>query len=268
VSVSVLVLAVACYAAVATAYLEARRRREAPPTWARVAGPATVALQFVGLVVLSAEMQRSPFATGSQAMSFLAFSLAALYLLLEATSRVATHGGGFYATAAVLAALGVPGLIGGAAATWASMPRDPSRSWHVGLALMSTAAVLASGLLAIGYLGTYARVKRHRLGTGVAGPSLAGFEQLARRASLLGVALLAPALFVGLEVAARDAHPAGTLFLSITTGFLLLILGGAFLIWWRRPLRGVWAAWLNLGGTVVMLASFALVHPLMMRGGP
>ena len=111
--VPLLVLVVAFYAAVATGYLEARRRREPTPVWARLAGPISVAAHLLGLVLLSMATERSPFTTVSQSLSFLAFSLAVLYLLLEATSRVATHGGGFYAVAALLAALSVPGLVQG-----------------------------------------------------------------------------------------------------------------------------------------------------------
>ena len=141
-SISILVLVVAVYAAVATAYLEARRHREPPPRWARIAGPLSVAAHLGGLVWLGAEIGRSPFSTPAQALSYLAFSLVALYLVLEATSRVATHGGGFYALAALLAALGVPGLIHAPAADPMAI-KDAARTFHSGLSLMGTAAVLA-----------------------------------------------------------------------------------------------------------------------------
>ncbi len=264
--ISILVLTVAFYAAVATAYLEARRRREAPPRWARIAGPLTVGIHLLGLILLSAETQRSPFANGSQALSFLAFSLVALYLVLEATSRVATHGGGFYVLAALFAAIGVPGLVEGGAAAGGTPP-DAGRSLHVGFALMSSAAVLASGLLAAGYLGAYRRVKKHRLGPGAQGPSLTGFERLARRASLLGVLLLGPALFLGSRIATRSEDPGSVWFLVLTMGVPLVLLAAAFLIWWRRPLRGVTAAWLNLAGTATLFVAFGLMHPVMMRVG-
>jgi len=266
VSVSLLVLVVAFYAAVATGYLEARRRREPPPTWARWAGPLSVAAHLAGLFVLSATMHRSPFATGSQAMSFLAFSVVALYLLLEATSHVATHGGGFYAVAAILTAITVPGLVGGNPSTWADTPHDVTRSLHIGLSLMGSAAVLAGGLLAIGYLGTYRRVKRHALGTGASGPSLASFERLARRASLLGVVLLVPALALGARVddTARgiDMTP-----LTITMAVVLGLVLAAFAIWWRRPRRGALASWINVIAVLVLIVGFGVVHPLVLRGG-
>jgi len=266
VSISLLVLVVAFYAAVATGYLEARRRREPPPTWARWAGPISVVAHLVGLMLLSTAMQRSPFATGSQAMSFLAFSVVALYLLLEATSHVATHGGGFYAVAAVLTAITVPGLVGGDPTAWAEAPRDVARSMHVGLSLMGSAAVLAGGLLAIGYLGTYRRVKGHDLVSRPQGPSLASFERLARRASLLGVLLLTPSLALGThaEAAARgiDMTP-----LTITMGVVLLLVIAAFAIWWRRPRRGALAAWINVAAVAVLVVGFGIVHPLVLRGG-
>jgi ABC-type transport system involved in cytochrome c biogenesis permease subunit len=254
-----LVLVVALYAAVATAYGEARRRREEPPRWARVLGPLAVAAHLGGLVALATSAGRSPFANAGEALSFLAFSLAALYLLLESTSRVATHGGSFYGLSALLAAVGVPDLLAAIPAGTA-LPRDPLRSMHVGLALLSTAAVLAGGLLAAGYLLAYSRVKRHRLATGAEGPSLRGFERLARRASLLGAALLAPALALGLRL--EVGVPAGMPVLLGTMGLLLAMLLVAFLIWWLRPLRGALAAWLNLSGACLLLLTFAVVHPL------
>ena len=146
--VSLLVLVVAFYAAVATGYLEARRHREPIPTWARIAGPLSVGAHLLGLILLSMATERSPFTTVSQSLSFLAFSLTALYLLLEATSRVAAHGGGFYALAGLLTALSVPGLVQGEPMAWADVPRNVPRSLHIGLALMSTAAVFAGGMAA------------------------------------------------------------------------------------------------------------------------
>lgn len=264
---SLLVLVVACYAAAATAYLEARRRRESPPRWARLAGVGTVAAHLLGLVMLGAEMGRSPFASGAQSLSFVAFSLAALYVLLEATSRVASHGGGFWAMAALLAALSVPGLLHEAPETAAAAPRETLRTVHVGLSLLSAAAVFAGGLLALGYLGAYRRVKRRALDSGEEGPSLSGFERLERRASGLSVALLLPALLLGLRVALTHDHPHTMLPLVGLTAALLGLLGTAGFLWWRRPLKGRTAALLNLLATAVLLASVLLAHPAA-GGGP
>lgn len=263
---SLLVLVVALYAAVATSYLEARRRREPPPIWARIAGPAAVTIHLTGLIALSMAIQRSPFSTGAQALSFLAFSLIALYVLLEAVSRVATHGGGFYMVAAVLAALSVPGLIDGGVPD-GPPARDALRTVHVGLALLGTAAALAGGLLAIGYLGAYRRVKRHALRGGAEGPSLRGFEQLERGASLLGVILFGAALPLGVRAlgGGGGSSPA-TIWLVATSGLVFVLLGVAGWLWWRRPLRGAVAAWLNLAGTGVVIVAFALVHPLVVGG--
>ncbi|MDA1195598.1 MAG: hypothetical protein O2894_10495 [Planctomycetota bacterium] len=266
-AVPLLVLVVAGYAAVATGYLEARRRREATPRWARWAGPLTVAAHLGGLLLLSLATERSPFTTLGQSLSFLAFSLGTLYLVLEATSRVATHGGGFYALAAAIAALSVPGLTQGEPLAWADAPRDVARSMHIGLALMSTAAILAGGLLALGYLGTHARVKRKQWDGGAHGPSLDGFQRLLRRASLLGVALLAPAFGLGLRAHADTAGPLEIVGLTGTIGVLLALLITAFWIWWRRPRFGPLAAWLNIAAVLALVLGFGVIHPLVLRGG-
>ena len=262
----ILVLVVALYSAVATSYLEARRHREPPPAWARIVGPIAVAAHLLGLIALSKAIGRSPFATPSQSLSFLAFSLAGLYLILEATSRVATHGGAFYVLAAVLAALGVPGLIdvGGSGG---EVVRDSLRTFHVGLSLMGTAAILAGGLLAGGYLGQYRRVKRGTLcGSGATGPSLRGFERLDRRASFLGVLLLGPALAIGIVIIRRSEPPPGAMILLTLTSAVLVLVTLAAWIWWRRPLRGHLAAWLNLASLVVVLIALLVVHPIVSSG--
>ena len=264
---SLLVLVVAFYAAVATGYTEARRRREPTPRWARIAGPLSVGAHFLGLVLLSMATERSPFTTVSQSLSFLAFSLTALYLLLEATSRVATHGGRFYALAALLTALSVPGLVQGEPMAWADAPRNVARSMHIGLALMSTAAVLAGGLLALGYLGTYRRIKQQHVEAGAHGPSLDGFQRLLRRASLLGIVLLAPALVLGIRAYADTSSAGRIALLTAMIGLLLIVLAAAFWLWWRRPLRGPQAAWLNLLAVVILVVGFGVVHPLVLKGG-
>lgn len=269
---SLLVLVVACYAAVATAYLEARRRREPPPGWSRWAGAGSVGAHLLGLVLLGAEMGRSPFASGAQSLSFVAFALAALYVVLEATSRVATHGGGFWAVAAVLSALSVPGLLHGTGVApgtveGAAAPvRDTLRTVHVGLSLLSAAAVFAGGLLALGYLGAYRRVKRRALEAGEEGPSLSGFERLERRAAGLSVLLLLPALLLGTRVALLHERPATVLPLVLVTGVLLGMLGLAGFLWWRRPLKGRLAAVLHLLATGLLLAAVLLAHPWAVGG--
>lgn len=262
-SISVLVLVVAVYAAVATAYLEARRHREPPPLWARIAGPLSVGAHLLGLIWLGAEIGRSPFSTPSQALSYLAFSLAALYLVLEATSRVATHGGGFYALAALLAALGVPGLIHAPAADPGAV-KDAVRTFHSGLSLMGTAAVLAAGLLGGGYLGAYRRVKQASFAGGSAtGPSLRGFERLERRACALGVLFFAPAVWMGLRAVREDSSRHGMAALLALTVLLFALTSLAGWIWWRRPLRGRLAAWLNILAMVAAILATVLVHPLV-----
>ena len=265
-AISLLVLVVALYSAVATAYLEARRRRERPPMWARAVGLLAVIAHLAGLIALSSAIGRSPFSTISQSLSFLAFSLVALYVILEATSRVATHGGGFFALAALLAALSVPGLIqtGEAAGI---VEKHTARTFHVGLSLMGTAAVLAGGLLAGGYLGAYRRVKEASLDAGAEGPSLRGFERLERRASLLGVMLLGPALALGMFSAKSGDSPPGLAVLVALTVLMFVFVLFAGWLWWFRPLRGRLAAWLNLLAMVAAIVATILVHPLVTGGG-
>ena len=102
---------------------------------------------------------------------------------------------------------------------------------------------------------------------GAHGPSLDGFQRLLRRASLLGIVLLAPALVLGLRAYA-DTTSAGRLaMLTGMIGALLLVLVAAFLLWWRRPLRGPLAAWLNLLAVAILVIGFGVVHPLVLKGG-
>jgi hypothetical protein len=265
VSTTILLLVCAPYAAAAVGYLEARRRDERPPTWARALGGATVLLHLLALILLGRETGRSPFHTEAEALSFLAFALAALYVVLEATSGVAAYGGGFYLLTAILAAGGVPGLARAAAAVPSPRAGDSTLSLHVGFALLGTAAIAAGGLLATGYLGVYRKVKSRRLAMDAAGgPSLFGLQRLARDASFSGLLLLGPSLVLGWMVlgAASGRRFWAHLEIALAALQFLLVAAAAFL-WWRRPLRGAVAAWLNVAATVVAVVALALVHPLL-----
>ncbi|MDJ0976708.1 MAG: hypothetical protein QNJ98_19795 [Planctomycetota bacterium] len=263
---TLLALIVAVYASVATAYIEARRRREAAPRWARIAGPLGVVLHFAGLSLLSAQFGRSPFGTTSEALSFLAFALIALYLVLELVTRIASHGGSFYWLATLLTAVAVPGVIENAQVAPTDTPADSLRTYHVGLGLLSTAAVLVSGLLGAAYLNAYRRVKLGDIRHGIRGFSLSGFQRLAKSASLLGVVLLVPSLVIGIELTTSDGAPKGLLLLTLLTAILLALLAVAWLIWWRRPLRGKTAALVNVAAAVLVLVAIVVVHPLVIRG--
>ena len=263
---AVLLLCCAPYAAVAVGYLEARRRGERPPRWARLLGAGVVALHLAALVAVGARTGRSPFQTESQALSFLAFSLGALYVLLEATSRVAAHGGGFWLLTAVLAGAAVPGLSREVAG--APPAHDAVRSFHVGFALLGTATILAGGLLAAGYLGAYRRIKDRALEptAGDAGPSLFGLQVLARHASAAGLLLLGPSLVLGwIVLVRRDAEsPWARVALACSALEFVVVLVAAFL-WWRRPKRGAVAAWLNVSATAIAVVTVGVLHPLLTR---
>lgn len=265
---SILLLIVVPYAVAATAYLEARRRHEAPPVWARRVGAAAVLIHLAGLMLLGRETGRSPFHTESQALSFLAFSLAAVYAVLEATSRIAAHGGGFWTLATVLAGASVRGLAGEACAA-STTPPDHVMAYHMGFALLGTAALFAGGLLGAGYLQAYRRMKRDVLAAPTEeGPSLVGLQRLARDASLASLALLGPSLLLGLKIAMRDDLTGAAVVLELVVSavqFALALL--AFLVWWRSPRRGTLAASLNILATVVAIAGFTLVHPLLSKAG-
>ena len=265
-AISLLLLLPAPYVAAGVGYAQARLRDERPPGWARWIGLATALAHLAGLVLLSKVTHRSPFQTESQALSFLAFSVAALYVVLERTSHVARYGGWFFLLAGLLAAASVPGLAAEALPAPAPNAADPLLSFHVGLALLGTAAIVTAGLFAGGYVGVYRRVKRAQLAVGPAGgPSLVGLQRLARDASFAGLALLGPGLLLGYQVVARAGTSAwAQVGIALATLQFLLLLA-AWWLWWRRPLRGPVAAALNVAATLLAVAGFAIVHPMLTR---
>jgi len=264
VPLAVLLLVGVPYVAAAVGYVESRRRGVPPPPWARALGVATAVVHLAALVALGAQEHRSPFRSSSEAESFLAFSLAALYVVIESTSRVTTYGGGFYLLASLLSCASVPGL---AAASRGGVPayaHDSIRSFHVGFALLGTANVLAGGLLAIGYLGAYRRAKARVVED--AGPSLFGLQVLARHASALALGLLGPSLALGIVAVVREGgfHGWAAAEIAVAGAQFVIVLAATFL-WWRRPRQGAAAAWLNVAAVAVALVGFAVVHPLLVR---
>ena len=267
-AIALLLLVVVPYAIAATAYLEARRRHEAPPAWARRVGAGAVLCHLAGLILLGRETGHSPFRTESQALSFLAFALAAVYAVLEATSRIAAHGGGFWALAALLAGSAVPGLATQSGTPVALAP-DRLMTYHVGFALLGTAALLAGGLLGVGYLGAYRRMKRDVPASGAdEGPSLVGLERLSRDASLASLLLLGPSLVLGLKITLRDDVVGPWVVAELALSALQFGLAlAAFLVWWRSPRRGALASRLIVLATLIAVVGIALVHPLLVSAG-
>jgi hypothetical protein len=96
------------------------------------------------------------------------------------------------------------------------------------------------------------------------GPSLAGLESLARVATLLALLLLIPALVMGFSVPMeRDA---AAWLLAGTSGALAVLMAIAFVIWWRHPRLGARAAWITLGGALLLVAAAGVAHPLALPG--
>jgi hypothetical protein len=139
---------------------------------------------------------------------------------------------------------------------------------HVGFALLGTATILAGGLLAAGYLGAYRRMKDRAIEpeAGGAGPSLFGLQVLSRHASAAGLLLLGPSLVLGwMALVRREGEsPWARVALACSALEFAVVLVAAFL-WWRRPMRGAVAAWLNVTATVIAVLTIGVVHPLLTR---
>jgi hypothetical protein len=80
---------------------------------------------------------------------------------------------------------------------------------------------------------------------------------------VLALLFFGPALLLGGRTGDGGDPPEGLFVLIVLTVAIFVLTLIAGWIWWRRPLRGRLAAWLNLVAMLLAIIATILVHPLV-----
>jgi len=221
---------------------------------------STLGIHLLYLALVALACGRLPMTNLYEALSFLAFAIAAVYAYLE--QRVKDESAGVF----ILAFVFLFQILSSAFVTHESHLSPMLQGWgfalHVVLALLSYAALAISAVFSAMYLMLYYEIKRHRFGLIYSRlPSLDVLGTLCYQGARVGFVLLTLAIFSGvvwshqvLSVAwYKDAKGIVALVTWLVYGVLLVLKSR-----WRW--HGLRVAYFSLAGFAVILFSLMVVN--------
>ncbi|HAK95565.1 MAG TPA: hypothetical protein DCM87_11305 [Planctomycetes bacterium] len=196
---------------------------------------ALAVLHFLALGCRGAALDRCPLIGGFELVSFLAFAMIVIHLIVERLTGYQTPG---------IAALGLALVLQTIASSlWGYEPgADPRlRPWavhlHASLGIGGHAGFLTGATYSLLYLALYAQIKAHRLGRlWERLPPLETMQRMSVWALGLGVCSLTCAIAIGLVRAWRDGLSPQPLW---TSGVSWLLFGALLGVGRRLPLSGM-----------------------------
>jgi ABC-type transport system involved in cytochrome c biogenesis permease subunit len=226
---------------------------------------ATVGIHALFLALWTFQYHHFPIATVFEANSVLAFSVAALYLLIEA--RIGVRTTGFF----ILGIVFVFQLVSSAAVeppdSFSNLLWEPAFIVHVGSALLGYSGLAVSAMYGVLYLMLFYDIKKHRFGLIYKQlPSLEIMASFTYRSASLGLLFLTVAMIGGFGLLMRVY---GTYWswdpklMTTCLAWLIYSLGlGASRVWGWSPKR---VAFTSIAGFTVILFSLVIVNLVLTR---
>ena len=228
--------------------------------WAAAGLRMTALLHFAVLAAMTIHWSQFPAATVSQALSVVAFAVAAIYILLEWLGRDRTTGFWMIAQVCVFQFLAVVFETG--APPQVEVFQHPLFGFHVALGLLGYASFAVAASYAFLFLRLYAELKRSRFSTFYGKlPPLQVLERMMVGALKVGFLALTGALIDGAFSAVelhRGHWPLDPMILITLATWTLY--GSALLLKRLHRWQGRQTAFASITGLGVILASLVVVH--------
>lgn len=159
----------------------------------------SMALHALFLVVRTVHFHHFPFATMFEAFSVLAFSILAIYSLIE--SRIGVRTTGFFIVGIVFLFQLVSSAFVEAPASFSDLLWEPAFMLHVASALLGYSGMAISAVYGLLYLMLFYDIKQHRFGLIYKQlPSLEVMASFTYRSASLGLIFLTVAMFGGVAL--------------------------------------------------------------------
>ena len=200
-----------------------------------------------------------PLATKFDALSFLAFSITIVYLIIEIS--VESRATGFFAMALSFLIQTISSVLYNWDLTHNPILSNPIYAVHVVLTILGYTAISISALYALLYVMLNHNIRNHNLGLVYEKlPPLSLLEQMSIRSVQVGIIFLGLGLLLG-HMRALDVlgtfmpADAKVIFTDLIWGIYVL----GYLISQIRKWRGRWMAYLSMSGFVVLIFANILI---------
>lgn len=212
------------------------------------------------LVLRTIQYHHFPFATIFEAFSVLAFSVVALYLLIE--SRIRVHTTGFFLLGFVFSFQTLSSAFVEPPSSFSELLWEPAFMLHVSSALLGYSGMAVSAVYGLLYLMLFYDIKKRRFGLLYKQlPPLEVMASFTYRSASLGFVFLTIAMLGGLALLVRVYGTYWSWDPKLMTTFVAwLIYGlavGASRLWGWSPKR---IAFTSIAGFAVILFSFVVVN--------